>query len=63
MPRDELLFYDGLPRLEIDGKEDTMAANLLSSMQMTESEGGLSSLELCFENAAQVEGRGGDMPF
>ena len=63
MPRDEVLFYTGLPRLEIDGKEDTMAADLLTSMEMTESEGGMSSIELCFQNAAQVEGRGNDMPF
>lgn len=60
---DEVLFYSALPRLEIEGQEDPMAANLLASMEMTESEGGLSSIELCFDNAAQIEGRGNDMPF
>lgn len=60
---DEVLFYSALPRLEIEGQEDPMAANLLSSMEMTESEGGMSSIELCFDNAAQIEGLGNDMPF
>jgi len=63
MPRDEVLFYAPLPRLEIDGEENAMAAELLSSMEMTESEGGLSSIELCFVNAAQLEGREAAMPF
>lgn len=63
MPRDEVLFYNALPRLEIAGAEDRMAADLLSSIEMTESEGGMSSIEIGFENAAQVEGHGNAMPF
>ena len=63
MPRDEVLFFNALPRLEIDGAEDPMVAELLSSIEMTESEGGMSSIEICLENTAQVEGRGNDLPF
>lgn len=62
MPRD-LLFYDALPRLEIDGEEDPMVASLLEQMEMTESEGGLASMELRFRNAAQVDGRAMDFAF
>jgi phage protein D len=58
-----VLFYNALPRLEIDGQEDPMAASLLESLEMSESEGGMSSIEMAFTNAAQVEGIGNDMPF
>ncbi|MDH3661693.1 MAG: contractile injection system protein, VgrG/Pvc8 family [Alphaproteobacteria bacterium] len=63
MPDEAVLFYNALPRLEIDGAEDAMAAELLSSIEMTESEGGMSSIEICLENTAQIEERGNDMPF
>lgn len=59
----QLLFYNAVPRLEIDGEEDLMAASLLHSMEMTESEGGMSSVELAFKNAANVENSGNEMPF
>ena len=60
---DELLYYNAIPRLEIDGQEDVMAATLLQSMEMTESEGGMSSLEMAFKNAANLENSGNEMPF
>lgn len=62
-PSEALLFYTAIPRLEIDGQEDVMAAMLLESMEMTESEGGMSSLEMAFKNAANVENSGNEMPF
>lgn len=58
-----LLFYNATPRVEIDGTEDPMAASLFLAMEMTESEGGLSSIEVVFTNAAQTEGVGFEMPF
>lgn len=60
---DELLYYDAVPRLEVEGDENAMAASLLLSMEMTESEGGMSSIELAFKNAANVENAGNEMPF
>lgn len=60
---DALLYLNALPRLEIEGEEDVMAARLLQSLEMTESEGGMSSIELAFLNAATVEGSGAEMPF
>lgn len=62
-PSDELLFYNAIPRFELNGEEDVMAALLLESMEMTESEGGMSSLEMAFKNAANVENSGNEMPF
>ncbi|WP_284124238.1 phage late control D family protein [Parerythrobacter aestuarii] len=62
-PSESLLFYNAIPRLEVDGEEDVMAALLLQAMEMTESEGGLSSLEMSFKNAANVENSGNEMPF
>lgn len=59
----ELLYYDARPRLEIDGQEDVMAAGLLEAMEMTESEGGLVSMELRFLNVAQIEGGGMELAF
>ena len=38
MPDEAVLFYNALPRLEIDGAEDAMVAELLSSIEMTESD-------------------------
>lgn len=62
-PAESLLFYNAIPRLEVDGEEDVMAAMLLQSMEMSESEGGMSSLEMAFKNAANVENAGNEMPF
>ena len=62
-PAEELLFYNALPRVEIDRHEEPMAAVLLQSMEMTESEGGMSSLEMSFRNAGNVENSGNEMPF
>lgn len=58
-----LLYYDAVPRLEFEDGEDAMAATLLQSMEMSESEGGMSSIEIAFLNAAAVEGAGHEMPF
>ncbi|TVQ32927.1 MAG: phage late control D family protein [Geminicoccaceae bacterium] len=59
----ERLFYDALPRLEVDGREDTLANALLQQLEMSEAEGGLASLELRFTNTGEVAGRGHEMPF
>ena len=40
-PAESLLFYNAVPRLEVDGEEDVMAAMLWQSMEMSESEGGM----------------------
>lgn len=51
------------PIVEVDGQVDDMVQTLLIGMDMTESEQGLSSMELKFINTATLEGRGNDFAF
>lgn len=59
----EVLFYDATPRLEVEGTENAMAASLLETMEMSESEGGMTSIELAFTASADIAGVGNDLPF
>jgi len=51
------------PIVEVDGQVNNMIQTLMFAMDMTESEQGLSSLELAFFNTATIEGRGNDFAF
>jgi len=55
--------YVSYPIVEVDGQINDMVQTLLSGMDMTESEYGLSAMELKFFNTATVEGRGNDFAF
>lgn len=55
--------YASHPIVEIDGQYNDMVQSLLIGMDMTESEQGLSAMELKFFNTATVEGRGNDFAF
>jgi uncharacterized protein len=55
--------YIAVPIIEVDGRINDMVQNLLVGMDMTESDHGMSSLELNFINSATVEGRGNDLAF
>jgi phage protein D len=55
--------YTPRPTLRIDGQENPQADQLLQSMLMRESEGGLSSLELGFSNWASNEQGGASFAF
>jgi uncharacterized protein len=48
----ELAVYAARPTLRVEGREHAMVTELLTSMEMQEREGGLSSLELRFSNVA-----------
>lgn len=51
------------PIVEVDGQVNDMVQTLMVGMDMTESEQGMSSLELKFINTATLEGRGNDLAF
>lgn len=55
--------YRARPLIEINGQSDSMVQELLLAMTMNESEGGLSALELRFQNTAVMRGRGVDLAF
>ena len=55
--------YTAIPIIEVDGRTDDMVQSLLVEMDMTETDEGMSSLELNFINTATVEGRGNDLAF
>lgn len=55
--------YIAIPIIEVDGQVNDMVQNLLIGMDMTETDQGMSSLELNFINSATVEGRGNDLAF
>ena len=49
-PLSDQQVYSARPTVKVDGRENDMVRSLLLSMEMTEGEGGLSSLELRFSN-------------
>lgn len=51
------------PIVEVDGQINDMVQTLMVGMDMTESEQGMSSLEMKFINTATLEGRGNDLAF
>lgn len=55
--------YVSYPLVEIDGEYNDMVQSLLVGMDMTESEHGMSAMELKFFNSATVENRGNDFAF
>jgi phage protein D len=55
--------YASYPIIEIDGQVDDMVQQLLLVMSMSESEHGLTAMELKFFNSATVEGTGNDFAF
>lgn len=57
------VIYSARPLIEINGQTDAMVQRLLLAMQMNESEGGLSTVELRFQNTAQMEQQGVDYAF
>ena len=55
--------YTTIPIIEVDGQTNDMVQSLLVEMDMTETDEGMSALELNFINTATVEGRGNDLAF
>jgi phage protein D len=55
--------YSPRPVVEVDRRIDEMIQTLLTDMDLTESDQGLSALELQFENSATVNGQGNDYAF
>lgn len=55
--------YRARPTLRLAGQEDVRVSELLTSMKMEESEGGMSALELRFSNWASTRGGGGELAF
>ena len=55
--------YTTHPVVEVDGQTDQMIQTLLTAMDLTESDQGLSALELQFENSATVNNQGNDYAF
>ena len=55
--------YSARPLIEVNGRSDAMVQRLLVAMQMNESGGGLSSLELRLQNTAHMEQQGVDYAF
>lgn len=52
------VIYTTRPMVEVNGQTDAMVQELMTSMLMTETEGGLSSLELRLGNTARMEQHG-----
>lgn len=66
MPESELSkspVYSARPTVRIDGRASDKVAGLLSSVHLTETEGGMSSLELRLENTARFEDGQVDLAF
>lgn len=57
------VIYRAKPLIELGGQSDAMVQRLLTGMRMSESEGGLSSLELRLHNSAHTERQGIDYAF
>jgi uncharacterized protein len=55
--------YLAVPIIEVGGQINDMVQNLLISMEMTETDQGMSALELSFTNSATMEERGNDLAF
>ena len=55
--------YFARPVIEVDDQVNDMVQNLLISMDLSETDQGMASLELVFVNSATVEGRGNDLAF
>lgn len=55
--------YIARPIIEVDDQINDMVQGLLKSMDLSESDQGMSSLELSFSNSAAMEGRGNDLAF
>lgn len=55
--------YAAPPTIRVDGSENDLVTQLVTQMRMTESEGGLSSLELHFDNLASYSGQGASLAF
>jgi phage protein D len=55
--------YSARPTVRIDGRASDKVTGLLSSMHLTEAEGGMSSLELRLENTARFEDGRVDLAF
>lgn len=55
--------YVARPIIEVDGQINDMVQSLLTSMDLSESDQGMASLELNFFNSATMEGRGNDLAF
>jgi phage protein D len=55
--------YIARPIIEVDDQTNDMVQSLLMSMDLSESDQGMSALELRFFNSATVEGRGNDLAF
>jgi len=55
--------YIATPIIEVDGQTNDMVQNLLVGMDMTETDQGMSFLELNFINSVTVEGRGNNLAF
>jgi hypothetical protein len=62
-PLGPMLLYSARPTLRLDGKEQPKVSELLKGMAMTESEGGMSSVELRFDNVASDPDGGADLAF
>lgn len=59
----ELSVYSAVPTLRVDGQEHEALRTLLKAMEMTEGEGGMSALELRFDNLASVPDGTADFAF
>jgi uncharacterized protein len=57
----QLPVYTARPTVRVDGRENEKLNTLLTAMEMTESEGGMSALELTVRNIADTDG--GDADF
>jgi len=62
-PLSQNAIYIARPVIEVDNQINDMVQNLLVSMDLAETDEGMSSLELIFFNSATVEGRGNDLAF
>src|SRR5687768_9815688 len=62
-PLSELAVYSARPTVRIDSREDRKLSELVLALQMTEREGGLSSLELRVSNIASDPEGGADLAF
>src|SRR4051794_35576856 len=47
-----LAVYSPRPTVRVNGQDQPKVSKLLTRMTMTESEGGMSALEVCFDNVA-----------
>jgi len=55
--------YQAIPQIEVNGVQSSMVQESLVAMDMRESTGGLSSLELRFFNTSGIDGQGVDLGF